>query len=228
MSTPIPTVFIPALLCDERLYSDVIADLGDQIEAQVMLSPKPVLADSVADILARAPAKFVLVGTSYGGMLAMEIALAAPERVAALWLMGCDPGPPQPGGAERAANLEAAPEKVLNMLAGLVVHKVAVGAAVTFRDMARTVGGVAGAAQVRAVSSRADITARLGELKMPVLVLWGEQDALVPVAVGRKLADALPNAQFHLLPGCGHLPTLEKPVESTAIFSAFLQDVRPS
>ena len=63
MSTSIPTVFIPALLCDERLYGDVIASLGDQIKAEVMLSPKPVLADSVADILARAPAKFVLVGT---------------------------------------------------------------------------------------------------------------------------------------------------------------------
>ena len=64
MSNSIATVFIPALLCDERLYSDVIADLGDQIEGQVMLSPKPVLADSVAEILTRAPAKFVLVGTS--------------------------------------------------------------------------------------------------------------------------------------------------------------------
>ena len=224
MSSSIPTIFIPALLCDERLYSDVIADLGDQIEAQVMLSPKPVLADSVADILARAPAKFVLVGTSYGGMLAMEIALAAPDRVAALWLMGCDPGPPQPGGTERASNLEAAPETVFNMLAGLVVHKVAVGAAVTFKDMARSVGVVAGAAQVRALSGRADNTARLSELKMPVLVLWGEQDALFPISVGRKLADALPHAQFHHLPDCGHLPTLEKPVESAALFSAFLRN----
>jgi len=226
MPLSIPTVFIPALLCDERQYSDVIADMDGQIDAQVMLSPKPSLADSVADILARAPAKFVLVGTSYGGRLAMEIALAAPDRVAALWLMGCDPGPPQPGGAELATNLETAPETVFNMLAGLVVPKVAVGAAVTFRDMARSVGGVAGAAQVRALSMRADITARLRELKMPVVVLWGEQDALVPVVVGRNLADALPNAEFHLLPGCGHLPTLEKPVESTAIFRTFLQGAR--
>ena len=61
MSHSIATVFIPALLCDERLYSDVITDLGDQVEAQVLMSPKPFLADSVADILARAPAKFVLV-----------------------------------------------------------------------------------------------------------------------------------------------------------------------
>ena len=84
-------------LRDEAMYRDVITDLGDAIEAQVMLSPKPDLADSVADILARAPATFALVGTSYGGNLALEIALAAPERVTALWLMGCDPAAPQAG-----------------------------------------------------------------------------------------------------------------------------------
>ena len=226
MSTTLATVFIPALLCDERQYSDVIADMDGQVDAQVMLSPKPVLADSVADILARAPARFVLVGTSYGGRLAMEIALVAPDRVAALWLMGCDPGAPQAGAPDLAASLEAAPDAVFNMLAGRVVHKVAVGAAVTFRDMAHSVGGAAGAAQARAMAGRADISPRLGELTMPVLLLWGEDDALVPVAVGRKLAGALPNAQFHLLPACGHLPTLEKPVECTAIFSAFLQGAR--
>ena len=225
MSTSIPTVFIPALLCDERLYSDVIADLDDQIEGQVMMSPKPVLADSVADILARAPAKFVLVGTSYGGRLAMEIALAAPERVTALWLMGCDPGAPQAGGPDLAGGLEATPDAVFGMLAGLVVHKQATGSAATFTDMAHSVGGAAGAAQARALGVRSDISARLGELKMPVLVLWGEEDALVPASVGRKLADALPNAQFHQLANCGHLPTLEKPMESTTIFSAFLRDV---
>ena len=65
-----------------------------------------------------------------------------------------------------------------------------------------------------------------GPIEVPADRLWGEDDALVPVAVGRKLADALPNAQFHLLPACGHLPTLEKPVECTAIFSAFLQGAR--
>ena len=225
MSTSVPTVFIPALLCDERLYSDVIAGLGDQIKAQVMLSPKPVLADSVADILARAPAEFVLVGTSYGGTLSIEIALAAPERVTALWLMGCDPGAPQADGPDLAGGLAATPDAIFSMLAGLVVSKQATGAATTFINMAQAVGGVAGAAQARALAGRTDIGARLGELKMPVLVLWGEQDAIVSCSAGRKLADALPNAQFHQLPSCGHLPTLEKPVESAAIFSVFLHEV---
>ena len=58
---------------------------------------------------------------------------------------------------------------------------------------------------------------------MPTLVLWGEQDALVPVAVGQALPAALSRAQFEVLPGCGHLPTLEMPEESAAMFAELLK-----
>lgn len=217
-----PTVFIPALLCDERLYRNVISTLDRQIDAQVLMSPLPSLADSVRDILARAPAKFVLAGTSYGGNLALEIAFAAPERVTALWLMDCDPAGPAAGGPDLATGLESTPEKVFDMLAGLVVHPQAAAAAQTFKAMARAVGGAAGAAQARASRRKEDQTARFGVLTMPTLVLWGADDGMVPVNVGRQMAADLPQAQFHALKRCGHLPTLEKPAESAAIFSRFL------
>ena len=213
---------IPALLCDEQLYRDVITTLGNAIDPHVLLSPKPRLEDSVADILRRAPARFALVGTSYGGNLAMEVALAAPERVTALWLMGCNPAAPQAGGPDLAGGLEATPDAVFDMLAGLVVHKDAAAKAAIFKAMAQRVGGPAGAAQARALGVRREAASRLRTLTMPTLVLWGEQDALVPVAVGQALAAALPRAQFEVLPGCGHLPTLEKPAESAAMFTKLL------
>jgi pimeloyl-ACP methyl ester carboxylesterase len=217
-------VFIPALLCDGALYADVIARLGDAIEAHVMMSPKPSLADSVADILARAPEKFALVGTSYGGTLALELALAAPERVTALWIMGANPGAPDPNGPDLPAALTATPDAVIDMLAGLVVHKDATDAAATFKAMAHRVGGAAGAAQATALGSREDALPKLGTLHIPALILWGQDDALVPVAVGRALADALPHAHFHVLPHCGHLPTLEQPAEAAELFADFLHD----
>lgn len=108
--------------------------LDDAIEPQVLMSPRPRLADSVDDLLARAPARFALVGTSYGGNLAMEVALAAPERVTALWLMGCNPAAPQAGGPDLAAGLEATPDAVFDMLAGLVVHPAAVTEAETLKS----------------------------------------------------------------------------------------------
>ncbi len=218
-----PVVFIPALLCDEQLYRDVIAALGNAIEPQVMLSPKPHLQDSVADILSRAPPRYALVGTSYGGNLAMEVALAAPERVTALWLMSCNPAGPQPGGPDLAGGLEATPDAVIDMLSGLVVRKEAIAQAAIFKEMAKRVGGPAGAAQARAAATRREVASRLGALTMPALVLWGEQDALAPLAVGQALASALPHARFEVVQGCGHLPTLEKPVEAAASFARLLK-----
>ena len=218
----IPVVFIPALLCDGALYAGVIQALGGRVEPHVLMSPKPGMDDSVSDILTRAPPRFALAGTSYGGNLAMSVALTAPERVQSLWLMGCDPSAPAPGGPDLAGGLERTPEAVIDMLTGLVVHKDAAAAASTFRDMAHRVGGPAGAAQARALAGRTDVTPHLGTLRMPVLVLWGEDDLLVPAAVGHALAAALPHAQFHALPNCGHLPTLEHPTEAASLFAAFL------
>jgi len=153
----------------------------------------------------------------------MEVALAAPERVTALWLMGCNPAAPQAGGPDLAAGLEARPDAVFDMLAGLVVHKDAAAQAAIFMAMAKRVGGPAGTAQARALAVRREAASRLGALTMPALVLWGEQDALVPVAVGQTLAAGLPHAQFEVLPGCGHLPTLEQPAESAALFAKLLK-----
>ena len=57
---------------------------------------------------------------------------------------------------------------------------------------------------------------------MMAFVLWDDQDALVSSAVGLTLAAALLRAQLKVLQGFGHLPTLEKPAESTAILTKLL------
>ena len=50
---------------------------------------------------------------------------------------------------------------------------------------------------------------RLGEIRQPVLVIWGDQDRVIPAAVGRRLASGLPRAEYAELRGCGHLAVLE-------------------
>ena len=227
MTYAVPTLFIPALLCDDAMYRAVIDLLGDAIAAQVLLSPRPALADSVAEILAQAPPRFALVGTSYGGSLALAIALAAPERVMALWLMGCSAAAPNPGTPDLAAALDADPQRVIERLSRLAVSPQSPGAAQTYRAMAQRVGAAAGAAQARAAASRADMVARLGLLTMPALVLWGKQDALSPLSFGEALAFGLPNARLAVLEGCGHLPTLERPTEAAALFRSLLEALPP-
>ncbi len=55
------------------------------------------------------------------------------------------------------------------------------------------------------------ITGRLGEVRVPTLVLWGLLDKVVPFTHGRAAAKRLPNGRFQLLAGCGHMPHVECP-----------------
>ena len=216
-------ILIPALLCDEALYAGVVSGLGDRVAAQVMMSPRPTLAASVDDILARAPEHFVLGGTSYGARLAIEIALAAPERLRGLWLMGANPGAPdREQSLGTAGMIEDRTEEAIAMLAGVVVAQQHAEARSTFEAMARRVGGRDGGAQMRALADGAEVWDRLGSLHIPTLVVWGKDDALVPVATGRRLADTLPHAHWFALDDCGHLPTIEKPGEVTEIVAEWL------
>jgi pimeloyl-ACP methyl ester carboxylesterase len=223
-ATPTQVVFIPALLSDDAMYREMIEQLGDTIEAQVMVLSEPTMQANVEAVLANAPPKFVLTGTSYGGSIALEVGLAAPERVTALWLMGCNPAAPEANVQELVSGLDAMPDAVIDMLAAMAVPAEATEAAEAFKAMAHRIGGKVGAAQARALGSRAEVNSRLGALQMPALVVWGEQDQIVPVSVGRALADALPHAHFHVLGGRGHLLSLEDPAECAVLFVEFLED----
>jgi len=54
------------------------------------------------------------------------------------------------------------------------------------------------------MTERTDLTGRLRELTMPVLLLWGDADPISPVAVGRKLAELLPRAELVIVKGGTH------------------------
>lgn len=90
--------------------------------------------------------------------------------------------------------------------------------------MAGRIGGATGGAGIRALSERTSAWERLGELTMPVLVLWGADDALFPVDVGRRLAAALPHSRLEVVEGSGHLPTLEMPREAGRVMARWLSD----
>ncbi len=68
------------------------------------------------------------------------------------------------------------------------------------------------------------VTDRLGDLRVPTLVLWGEEDRIVPVELGERLARELPEAHLVTLPGVGHLPPEEDPEASLAPVVRFLSE----
>jgi triacylglycerol lipase len=62
------------------------------------------------------------------------------------------------------------------------------------------------------------VDGRLGAIKAPTLIVWGRDDALVPLAAGKALAEDIPGAASVILDGCGHVPQ----VECAAPFNAAL------
>ncbi|GAA1076097.1 alpha/beta hydrolase [Nocardiopsis composta] len=70
----------------------------------------------------------------------------------------------------------------------------------------------------------AEFEDRLGELSVPVAVAWGAEDGWIPPERGEALAARIPGADFHLLPGAGHLVQEDAPGRLTALLSAFLAD----
>ena len=63
---------------------------------------------------------------------------------------------------------------------------------------------------------------RLGELEMPVLIIHGEKDALVPLTAARKAETFLKNGRLVVIPGCGHWPGREAPDEFNQALKKFL------
>ena len=63
----------------------------------------------------------------------------------------------------------------------------------------------------RSVSGATPSADELERLEVPTLVLWGEDDAFLPVELAERLGDALPRASVAVLPGCGHLVTEDAP-----------------
>lgn len=55
--------------------------------------------------------------------------------------------------------------------------------------------------------------AKLGQIKVPTTIVWGEQDLPIPLEAGKQLEAWIPGAKLHIIPGCGHLPQQERPEE---------------
>jgi len=63
----------------------------------------------------------------------------------------------------------------------------------------------------------------LATISAPTLIVWGEQDRILPVAHAHVAEKKIPNARLHIFDACGHLPQLERPDEFNAVVLEFLR-----
>jgi 2-succinyl-6-hydroxy-2,4-cyclohexadiene-1-carboxylate synthase len=185
-----------------------------------------------ADLLAPlGPAIFV--GYSMGGRLCLHAALAHPEAVNKLVLIGATAGIED--AAERAARRQADEQTAADLQAtgdgglagwmdGWLSRPLFAGlsAEAAGRDarLTNTAQGLASSLRLAGTGAMIPLWPRLAELEMPVLILAGDRDAKF-AAIGARLAEAIgANARARLIPDAGHAAHLERPDEvATAILN---------
>lgn len=223
-------LMIPALGCDAGLYREIAPGLRGVVNPTTAIADHSTFAGCVEQVLASAPPSFIVLGTSFGGRVAMEVALAAPQRVTGLVVMGSTPGPSPDlqTGLRRSARLRGGEcDAVVEEMAAIISHLPGPNGPTTrqaFIDMAHRQGAELMARQSDALAYRGDLRPRLSGISCPALMLWGVHDQFVAARDGLALAAAVPNGRFVEIADCGHFPSLEAPEETAAAIHHWLAD----
>jgi 2-succinyl-6-hydroxy-2,4-cyclohexadiene-1-carboxylate synthase len=185
------------------------------------------LAATLAYLRALHDAPHLLAGYSMGGRIALHAALARPQSVRRLVLIGASPGlaDPRERAARRSADdaladrIEAeGVEAFAAEWARLALwdgQSDAVRAAAHADRLRNSAAGLADALRGLGTGVLPPVWDRLGELAMPVVLVVGERDAKF-LAVAQRMAERIPDARVVTIAGAGHAAQLERPDEVAA------------
>ncbi|WP_332686547.1 alpha/beta fold hydrolase [Devosia sp.] len=210
-------LLLPGLICDERLWRDVIAGL-DARSIVADLTQDDSIAAMAQRALVAAPARFGLAGLSMGGYVALEIMRQAPERVTHLALFDTSARPDDEARKEtRRKGIEMVRQgRFIGVSRGLLASLIApqhlgTPMAEDVQAMSERVGQAAYMRQQTAIMNRVDSRPTLRDIKVPTLVGIGESDKLTPLELAEELAAGIAGAELVQFADSAHLPTMENP-----------------
>ena len=150
--------------------------------------------------------RVALLGISMGGWISATVALEQPQRVTRLVLMD-SAGFPFQRDFDLAVLAPKTPAEVDALMSLVTPHPTPIPLFVK-EDVIRHFAKRRWVVE-RALRSMADTTgyldSRLSSLKVPLLLVWGKQDALTPLALGEAMHRAVPDSVLEVYEGCGHV-----------------------
>ncbi|MEU0468385.1 MULTISPECIES: alpha/beta fold hydrolase [unclassified Amycolatopsis] len=214
-------------------YRNIVVDLPGWGESPRPETDEPLIFHA-ADRVCRAMTalgieRAHLVGNSYGGAVAMRIAMRYPDRVDRLVLMA--PGgvlppdaPPWPAGLARLFGYMAADKPSREAMAEfvrLMVHDESLATEALIDE--RYESSLRAHPELPIPPNFGDLTPDLGLITAPTLLVWGREDQTVPLAWAPKILAGIPNAELRVLPNCRHWVQYERAPEFNHIVREFLQ-----
>jgi 4,5:9,10-diseco-3-hydroxy-5,9,17-trioxoandrosta-1(10),2-diene-4-oate hydrolase len=177
-----------------------------------------------------------LLGNSMGGYVALEFALAYPERVERMVLMGPGGlavnilGPDPSEGARRLGDFMMAPSKAAMeaWVDTMVANKAVVDDGLIEERLANAMAPGALESAIAIFSSLGQhpepvpMWARLKAIKARTLITWGRDDRMLPVEGALMGFRQLPNAELHIFSKCGHWAQVERKDEFERLVIEFL------
>lgn len=236
MSVTTPVLFLPGTLCDERIWLPVWRQLNITQRRYVPLQ----WATSLNDMLALTgdrvlpDEKVHLVGYSMGGYIAALYALANPQHVASLTLIGYDPNGLSNAELARRKQLVGALKKgqfspsAPAFLSRFVHpdHMQSQAVAGTVTAMAKDLGKNTLLAHTSATTPRDNLTAKLKTASFRINLLGAGYDAVAPKTDVQTAAAALGASNTAFIDNAAHMMMLEQPNKVAALLYQWLQDAR--
>lgn len=237
---PLP-LLIPGNMCDAQLWDGAggairaaLENAAGRAAVDADITQDNTIAAMASRALASTTGPLVPVGFSLGAIVAVEMAVQAPARIAGLALIGYNATADLPeraahrpvqqaevrgGGLERVLTEELKP----NYLAP--ANRADTALLRLLYDMGMTLGPDVFIRQSEALRLRADRVAALSQINCPVFLMGGSEDALCPPAWHRRWQGLIPDAQLHVEPA-GHMVPLEAPAILAAKLAAWFAMLR--
>jgi 3-oxoadipate enol-lactonase len=243
-----PLLFLHGLTFDNRMWTDQVAALSKKYRCVSMdfrghgrsstSDSEYSLEQFVEDVHGLMKELGIeqahVAGLSMGGMVAMRLALAHPEVVRSLMLLDTSARPEQ---AERAPQYETmariareqGPEAIMQGVIPIFFSQAFSEGQPekleAFKEQFRSLNPEGVYRATLAVTRRRDICEDIKSIRVPTLIIVGEQDLATPVFEAETIHRQIAGSRLEKIAGAGHMTPLEEPEKVTAVIEEFLSQV---